>query len=192
MRNVLIGALVGFAVTFVVGTAVLRNVDDNLSEAPVATKTIQVTQTPSPISTPSETPTEDPFKADAKYGQTLQLPEGLKVTVLHPTPYPKDPSVKMLKKSYMMFTVTVKNTTKTAFPRTEDWFIDSGTGKLGNWMPGNSEYTATEGNGLPSGRLGAGAALTFTVVFGYDDTELPKFSFATCPVDEICRAYVWA
>lgn len=150
-----------------------------------------VTATPSPTASPTPTETESPVENDAKYGQALQLPEGLKVTVLHPTPYPKDPSVKMVKKYYKMFTVTVQNTTKTTIPHTEDWMVDSGTGELGNWKSGNGEFTNTEGNGMPGGKLEPGRALTFTVVFGYDENSVPKFSFATCPLDEVCKAYVW-
>lgn len=152
---------------------------------------IRVTETVS-VPSPTAEPTEAPVPSDAKYGQALQLSEGLKVTVLNPTVYPKDPPVKMLKKHYKIFTVTVKNTTKTTIPRVQDWMVDSGTDEVGNWKSGNGEFTTTEGSGMPTGHLKSGGVLTFTVVFGYDSAEVPKFSFATCPLDEICRAYVWA
>lgn len=183
----IIGMIVG-ALAIVAGFYSTYNSHKTVATPAPVIKTVTVTPSPTATPTETETPVEE---NDAKYGQALQLPEGLKVTVLHPTPYPKDPSVKMMKKYYKMFTVTVQNTTKTTIPRMEEWMIDSGTGKLGNWEPGNGEFTNTEGNGMPGGKLEPGRALTFTVVFGYDDKSVPKFSFATCPVDEICKAYVW-
>jgi hypothetical protein len=174
--------LVSALFSFSVGTLIINATEqdsDNRSASPTPTVTKTVTVSPTPSVT--ESPVEKE-KSDAKYGQTLQLSEGLQVTVYSPKDYPKDPNVKMVHKYYKLFSVKVKNTTKTTIPRVEEWFVESPGGELTN----------TEGNGMPGGQLAAGETLTFTVVFGYDDDVPTYFSFMTTPMYEISRAYVWS
>lgn len=167
-------------VTFFVSAYILGTYSQKDNSTPSSTVTTTVTATPSP--TPTETPVEETPKSDAKYDETLQLSEGLQVTVSAPKAYPKDPAVRMIHSNYKLFTVKVKNTSRTTIPDVSEWFVESEDG----------EYTATEGTGTPKGKLAPGASLTYVVVFGYDTAESPVFSFMSTPMWEVSKAYTWA
>ena len=164
----LLAFVVAFVATFCVVTLVTNTSHQEDKKSAPTPSVVTTSPTPTPSPTASKSPVEE--KVLLNYGQTYQYNDGLRVTVSKPKDYPKDPTVKMSKKYYKYFSVTVKNTVRKSY---ETNYFDV------NSVAGDSygEYTATEGNGFPTAPLAKGESLTFTVAFGYDSNEPPVVSF---------------
>lgn len=168
----MIKALIAFAVAFVVTFCVITLITNSGHDEKKTVPTTSVSVIPSPTPTPTPTASKSPVEEQTllNYGQTYQYNDGLRVTVSAPKDYPKDPTVKMSKKYYKYYTVTVKNTVRKSY-ETNYFDVNSTAGDS------YGEYTATEGNGFPTAPLAKGESLTFVVAFGYDSDESPRVSF---------------
>jgi len=146
-----------------------------------------VTTTVTAAPTPTETPVEDKV---SPYGTTLSVGP-FYVTAFKPVEIPQSVDVSAAFSHYKAFIVKVENGSNRTIPNIRDWWVDSGV-DVGAWKTGDGKFIHVKGYGMPEGKLAPQGVLTFKVVFGYNYSDTPRFSFAECPLDEICDTAVWA
>lgn len=143
------------------------------SVSPTVTVTETVTagaESSSEASTPTDEPSSDttPDGAQAKFGQTYTYTDGLAVTVSAPKPYkPSQYAACDKAKSYIAFTITLKNGTGKVFdPSLFHETVQSGQ------TEGDSCFDSQQGlGGGPDTKLLAGRTVTWKVGFGIADPK---------------------